>query len=300
MIEVSNVTKIFDQVYALDKVSVVIPEGSIFGVIGSNGAGKSTLLRIIAGVLNCDKGVAMVDGEFVYENPSVKSKLCFLSDTNYFPVNASIRTMADYYSIVYPDFNRNRFDDWVAKLNLETGRKLHTFSKGMKKQVSILLGICSETKYLLCDETFDGLDPAVRQTVKNIFASEMSRRNFTPILASHSLRELEDVCDYIGLLHEGDLLMSKDLDEAKYGLQKVQCVIENPHLEEQFLMEMKVIQKEKKGSLLTVIARGTKKEVVMSLEEKKPLFYDVLPLTLEEIFICETEVAGYDVKNLIL
>jgi ABC-2 type transport system ATP-binding protein len=300
MIEINGVNKSFGSLKALDNIIATIQEGSIFGLVGTNGAGKSTLLRILCGVLKADTGTALIDGEDVYENPHVKEKVCFLSDTAYFFPNATIRTMQNYYEIVYPNFNSERFEELVEKFGLDRNRKINSFSKGMKKQVSVLLGICTGTKYLLCDETFDGLDPVMRQAVKSIFAMELMNRQFTPVIASHSLRELEDICDHVGLLHKGGILLSKDLEDMKFHIHKVQCVIQDPVKEEELLTELHVLQHDKRGSLLTVVARGTKQEILMSIEDKHPIFSEVLPLTLEEIFISETEVAGYDIKNLIL
>lgn len=299
MIEINGVNKSFGSLKALDNIVATIQEGSIFGLVGTNGAGKSTLLRILSGVLKADTGSALIDGEDVYENPSAKGKVCFLSDTAYFFPNATIQTMEEYYAIVYPGFNRERFDELTEKFGLSKKRKINSFSKGMKKQVSVLLGICTGTKYLLCDETFDGLDPVMRQAVKSIFALELMNRQFTPVIASHSLRELEDICDHVGLLHQGGILLSKDLEDMKFHIHKVQCVIPDPAKEEELLTELHVLQHEKRGSLLTVVARGTRQEILMSIENKQPIFSEVLPLTLEEIFISETEVAGYDVKNLV-
>lgn len=300
MIEINGVNKSFGSLKALDNIIATIQEGSIFGLVGTNGAGKSTLLRILCGVLKADTGTALIDGEDVYENPHAKEKVCFLSDTAYFFPNATIRTMQNYYEIVYPNFNSERFEELVEKFGLDRNRKINSFSKGMKKQVSVLLGICTGTKYLLCDETFDGLDPVMRQAVKSIFAMELMNRQFTPVIASHSLRELEDICDHVGLLHKGGILLSKDLEDMKFHIHKVQCVIQDPVKEEELLTELHVLQHDKRGSLLTVVARGTKQEILMSIEDKHPIFSEVLPLTLEEIFISETEVAGYDIKNLIL
>lgn len=299
MIEINGVNKSFGALKALDNIVATIQEGSIFGLVGTNGAGKSTLLRILSGVLKADTGAALIDGQNVYENPEAKAKVCFLSDTAYFFPNATIQTMEDYYTIVYPAFDRERFSELTEKFGLDKKRRINTFSKGMKKQVSVLLGVCTGTKYLLCDETFDGLDPVMRQAVKSIFAMELMNRRFTPVIASHSLGELEDICDHVGLLHKGGILLSKDLEDMKLHIHKVQCVIPDPVKEEELLTELHVLQHDKRGSLLTVVARGTRQEILMSIEDKQPIFSEVLPLTLEEIFISETEVAGYDVKNLI-
>ena len=179
-------------------------------------------------------------------------------------------------------------------------RRINSFSKGMKKQVSILLGLCAGTKYLLCDETFDGLDPVVRQAVKSLFASELLNRDFTPVIASHNLRELEDFCDGIGLIHQGKLLLTEDIDQVRSKICKLQCVIQNPLREQELLRSLHVLKSERTGSVLTLTVRGERSEVMRIAEAQGPLFIEVLPLTLEEIFISETEVAGYDIKDFFL
>ncbi len=299
MIRIDRVVKKFDAILALDHVSAKISEGSIFGLVGTNGAGKSTMLRVISGVLKPEEGSVLVDEQPVWENPRVKRKICFLPDTAWFFPNATPSGMKEYYKILYPGFDQNRFEEMIQKFDLDPKRKLSTFSKGMKKQVSVLLGLCANTEYLLCDETFDGLDPVMRQAVKSLFASEMMSRKFTPVIASHSLREIEDICDHVGLLHKGGILFAKDLDEMKLRIHKVQCVIPDATLEEELLRELEVLQYEKRGSLLTVVARGGKETILRKVQEKQPLFCEILPLTLEEIFISETEVAGYDIRNLV-
>lgn len=299
MIRIEDVSMYFDEIQALDHVKATISEGSIFGLVGTNGAGKSTLLRVISGVLKPQEGTVTVDDKPVWENPAAKSKICFIPDTAWFYPNATATGMKNYYKLLYPGFDETRFQELLQKFDLDPRRKLSTFSKGMKKQVSVLLGICANTEYLLCDETFDGLDPVMRQAVKSLFASEILNRNFTPIIASHSLREIEDICDHVGLLHRGGILFAKDLDEMKLRIHKIQCVIPDEELEKELLEELEVLQYERRGSLLTIVARGGREAVMNKLQEKQPLFCEILPLTLEEIFISETEVAGYDIKNLI-
>ncbi len=299
MIQIQNVTKRFGDVTALNHVDAQIDESCIFGLVGTNGAGKSTLLRVAAGVLKPEDGDVKIDGTPVWEEPQAKEKICFLADTGWFFPNATANTMRDYYAIVYPGFDRARFDELIGKFDLDPKRKLSGFSKGMRKQVAVLLGLCANTKYLFCDETFDGLDPVMRQAVKSLFASEILNREFTPVIASHSLREIEDICDHVGLLHKGGVLFAKDLDEMKLGIHKLQCVLRTAQYEEELLSELTVLQHEKRGTLLTVVARGEREEITAKVQEKEPLFFELLPLTLEEIFISETEVAGYDIKNLI-
>lgn len=297
MIELKDVDKTLGGIHASSHISGTIREGMVFGLIGSNGAGKSTLLRMISGVMKPDGGSVIVEGEEVYENPAVKSQICFLSDSPYYFQNANVREMRDYYAMIYPSFNRKQFDSLTEQFRLDTKRKISSFSKGMKKQVSILLGLCAGTKYLLCDETFDGLDPVVRQAVKSLFASEIINRDFTPVISSHNLRELEDICDSIGLLHEGKLLLTQDLDQAKCRICKLQCVIPDSHREQELIHSLHILKMERTGSLLTLTVRGERTEVMRTAQEQSPLFIEVLPLTLEEIFISETEVAGYDIKD---
>lgn len=297
MIELKNVDKTLGGVHAVDHVSGTIREGMVFGLIGSNGAGKSTLLRMISGVIRPDDGTILCDGAPVFENPETKAQICFLPDTPYFFPNADIRQMRDYYAMIYPSFNRKQFDALAARFRLDPKRSIHAFSKGMKKQVSILLGLCAGTKYLLCDETFDGLDPVVRQTVKSLIAAEITERDFTPVISSHNLRELEDICDSIGLLHEGRLLLTRDLDDAKNNICKLQCVIPDSRREQELINSLRILKMERTGSLLTLTVRGERTETLKKAQAQEPLFVEALPLTLEEIFINETEVAGYDIKD---
>ena len=300
MIKAENVTKRFDGMLAVDRVSVDIKEGIVFGMVGTNGAGKSTLLRMMAGVLKADDGTITVDGQPVYENPLAKKEVFYISDDAYYLNNGTPVDMADYYGAVYEKFNRKRYLELLGQLGLPLSRKISTFSKGMKKQASILLGVCAGTKYLFCDETFDGLDPVMRQAVKSIFAKEITERGLTPVLASHNLRELEDICDHVGLLHKGGVLLSKDLEEMRTGIHKLQCVFADEEQEKRVLMGLEVVNKEERGRLKTLTVRGAGEEIAERVAAADPVFFEMLPLTLEEIFISETEVVGYDFKKLIL
>lgn len=297
MIEFKNLDKTFHDIHAVDHISGTIRDGMVFGLIGSNGAGKSTLLRMISGIIRPDSGELLADGVSVFENPEIKSQICFLSDTPYYFPNADIRQMRSCYMMMYPSFDRKLFDSLTEKFRLDPKRKINSFSKGMKKQVSILLGLCSGTKYLLCDETFDGLDPVVRQAVKSLIAAEMMNRDFTPVISSHNLRELEDICDGIGLLHQGRLLLVRDLDQIRCSICKLQCVIPDAHREQALIRSLRILKMERTGSLLTLTVCGEREETVRLVQAQEPLFFEVLPLTLEEIFISETEVAGYDIKD---
>ncbi|MBE5975975.1 ABC transporter ATP-binding protein [Lacrimispora xylanisolvens] len=298
MIKAENLTKQFDNIMALDHVSAEIKDGNVFGLIGTNGAGKSTFLRLLSGILKPDEGTVTIDGESVFENENVKKRFFYISDDQYYFNNATPRDMMEFYSKVYPEFDRKRFESLIGNFGLEMRRKVHTFSKGMKKQLSVACGISANTDYLFCDETFDGLDPVMRQAVKSIFANDMAERNLTPIIASHNLRELEDICDHVGLLHRGGILLSKDLDDLKLNIHKVQCVLKDG-MTEADLVNLDRIKTETRGKLYTMTVRGTKEEVVGMMESFQPVFYEIIPLSLEEIFISETEVAGYDIKKLI-
>ena len=249
MIEAAGVTKRFDDIVAVDHINATIRDGSVFGLIGTNGAGKSTFLRLASGVLRPDEGSITIDGETIFENTRAKARFFYISDEQYFFSNATPLEMMEYYSIVYPKFDRTRFHKLMKNFELNEKRMINTFSKGMKKQVSVICGVCANTDYLFCDETFDGLDPVMRQTVKSIFANDMEERNLTPIIASHNLRELEDICDHVGLLHKGGILLSRDLDEMKLNIHKLQCVLK-PGMEPEKLTGMEIIKIEKKRKLV--------------------------------------------------
>lgn len=298
MIEAVNLTKKFDNLVAVDHISATIKSGSVFGLIGTNGAGKSTFLRMAAGILKPDEGTITIDGMSVFENPAAKHKFFYISDDQYFFSNATPVEMMSYYKMAYPDYDEARFHSLMVNFGLDEKRKINTFSKGMKKQLSVICGICARTDYLYCDETFDGLDPVMRQAVKSIFANDMEVRHLTPIIASHNLRELEDICDHVGLLHKGGILLSKDLDEMKMKLHKVQCVLKDGMRPED-LTGLEILKTERRGKLLTLTVRGDLSMVEFQMQNADPVFYETIPLSLEEIFISETEVVGYDIKTLI-
>lgn len=300
MIELLNLEKSFDDIKAVNRVSLNILDGEVFGLVGTNGAGKSTILRIISGVIKPNAGIVLVDKRPVYDNPDVKRDIFYISDDQYFLPNATPEEMATFYENIYPGFDKLRFHKLCTGFGLDAKRRINTFSKGMKKQVSILLGICTGTKYLLCDETFDGLDPVVRQGVKSLFAGEMADRGMTPIIASHNLRELEDICDHIGLLHQGGVILSEDIEDMKIKMQKVQCVFASEEDEKKALESLNVLLHETRGRLHTITIRGEREEVEAAFSRGNPIFFEVLALSLEEIFISETEVVGYDIRKFVL
>ena len=298
MIELKNVSKIFGDVKAVDNISLAIRNNMVMGLLGTNGAGKSTLLRMMAGVLKPDDGEILIDDMPVWNNPEAKGKFFYISDDQYYFPNSTPKEFGSFYKTYYPVFDEDRFHQLLDKIDLPADRKIRTFSKGMKKQLSILIGICAGTDYLFCDETFDGLDPVMRQAIKAIFIQEMERRSFTPVIASHNLRELEDISDHIGLLHKGGVLLSQDLEDLRCNLTKIQCVLPE-ELDEKIQNALLVLKMQRHGKLLTMTVRGETDKVVSWLNTLNPIYCEAVPLTLEEIFISETEVAGYDIKSLI-
>ena len=298
MLEAKNLTKRFDDIMAVDHISAQIRDGYVFGLIGTNGAGKSTFLRMASGVLKPDEGTIQLDGEDIYENLKMKRRFFYISDDQFFFGNATPQELMAFYRTVYPEFNVQRYYHLLESFDLGKRRKVSTFSKGMKKQLSVILGLCANTEYIFCDETFDGLDPVMRQAVKSLFANDMAERNLTPIIASHNLRELEDICDHVGLLHKGGILLSKDLDDMKLNIHKIQCVLK-PGMKAEELEGLDIVKTEYRGSLATITVRGKREEVEAAMRAGEPLLFELIPLSLEEIFISETEVAGYDIKKLI-
>ena len=298
MIEIKKCSKSFGTLKAVSKLSMDIGEREVFGLVGSNGAGKSTLLRMAAGILRPDEGEIRIDDISVFDNEDAKKQIFYISDDCYFPANYTAADMASFYRLYYPGFERQRFSKLMRQFQLDESQKVSSFSKGMKKQLMTLIGICAGTKYLLCDETFDGLDPLVRQGVKSLFAAEIMSREFSPVLASHNLRELEDICDHVGLLYKGGMLLSRNLEDMKFHIHKIQCVFTDKKQEDALKKELDVLKVDHQGSLVLFTARGTRSEIMAKIQEKNPLFSEVLPLTLEEIFISETEVAGYEIQNI--
>lgn len=298
MIKAENLTKYFFDTLAVDHINAEIHSGNVFGLIGTNGAGKSTFLRMAAGILKPDEGSITIDGEPVFENVNTKARCFYIPDEPYFLNNGTADDMKIFYKNIYPKFDADRFDKLLKNFELDNRRKVQTFSKGMKKQLAVILGVCAGTDYLFCDETFDGLDPVMRQTVKSLFANDIEERKLTPVVASHNLRELEDICDHVGLLHKGGLLLSKVLDDMKLNIHKIQCVLP-PGVKESDLQGMEIVKAEQRSSLLTLTVRGNREEIQAVMKNYHPIFFEMIPLSLEEIFISETEVAGYDIKKLV-
>ena len=300
MIETMNLTKSFSDCVAVNHVSIKMKDKEVFGLLGTNGAGKSTLMRMLAGVMKQDEGTICVDREPVYDNAGMKRNIFFIPNDYYYFPNATGEEMSSYIAELYPDFSNYRFGKMMKDFGLDPSRRVATFSKGMKKQLSLILGLCAGTKYLLCDETFDGLDPVMRQAVKSLFAKDMEDRGLTPIVSSHNLREIEDICDHVGLLHQGGVLLSEDMEEMKASIQKVQCVFASEDDKEMALNGLNIVKQDARGRLFTLTIRGDRESVEQHFRGVNMVFFEILPLTLEEVFISETEVVGYDIRKFIL
>ena len=292
MIETTDLTKTFDGYTALRHVNCSIPSGCIYGMVGSNGAGKSTFLRMITGVYKADTGTVKIDGDPVYENPPVKEKLAYVPDELFFLQGASMDRMAALYRATRRHFDTAYYERLVKLFRLNPKQSLNTFSKGMKRQAAIILAMSCRPQYLFFDETFDGLDPVMRQLVKQLICEDVLERKATAIITSHSLRELEDTCDQLALLHEGGIILQSDVQNLKTGLFKVQIAFNHP-VERANMPQLNILNYQQRGSVITMIVRGSQEQTVQLLQGLTPLLLDVLPLTLEEVFTYEMAAIGY-------
>lgn len=292
MIQATDLTKKFEDFTALEKISCTIPDGCIYGMVGSNGAGKSTFLRILTGVYQADGGTVTIDGAPVWENPAVKKRIAYVPDELYFLPGASMDRMATMYESIYPGFDRARFAQLAEILHLNRKKNIAAFSKGMKRQAATILAIATRPDYIFFDETFDGLDPVMRNFVKNLICEDVMSRNATAIITSHSLRELEDTCDQLALLHKGGLVLESDVQNLKTSQFKIQIAFSEEYDESRFAgIDMRHFQK--RGSVSNMIVRGEREETVQKLQAMCPILLDVLPLSLEEVFTYEMETMGY-------
>lgn len=297
MIEAINLTKRFENKIALDSVNFEIKEGSVYGLVGSNGSGKSTLMRLISGVYTSDGGDILIDGEKPFNNPELKSKICYLPDTPYFIHQSNINEMAKYYAMMYPTFDWVRFEYLSSIFPLNKKARIATMSKGMQRQAALMLCLSVRPKYLLLDEAFDGLDPVMRKVLKSLLAEGVSD-GMTAIIASHNLSDLESLCDSVGLLHNGNIVFNEDIDNLKGNVHKVQAVFSMiPDLS--VFDELKPMKIEKTGSLIQLVVKGDEKEIKSFLNALVPVFIELVPPSLEEIFVYELEEKGYDFEELL-
>lgn len=297
MISVSQVSKEFDGEEAVQDLTLTVKKGSIYGLLGSNGAGKTTLLKILAGIYRQDSGYVTIDERKVYENPDIQQRSLFLPDSLYFFPQTTIRQMANFYASTYERWNEERFQQLAHVFPIDMKRKVQRLSKGMQRQVAFWLAMSSMPDVLLLDEPIDGLDAVMRQKVKNLIVQDVADREMTVLISSHNLREVEDLCDHIGIMHHGKLLLERDLDDLKSDIHKVQVVLKEGE-EDAFLEGLDLLYKERRGSILLCIARGEESVVVRHIRSFRPVVFDMLPLTLEEIFVYELGGHGYAVETL--
>ena len=299
MIEIKNVVKTFDGFRALDGLTMTVPHGAVYGLVGPNGAGKSTIIRHLAGIYRQDGGDVLVDGQPVYENTAVKSRMAVIGDDWYYFPQASIREMAKFYGGIYPQFNWERYEKLKSVFPLDEKLMLRRMSKGMQKQAAFWLTVCCMPEYLILDEPVDGLDPVMRRQVWSLLLGDVAERGTTVLVSSHNLRELEDVCDHVGVMSRGKLLLEHSLSELQDYTVKLQLAFEGAELPA-LPPEIKVLHHAQTGRVHTLICRGSAEELEQQLAALHPIFIDAVPLSLEEIFIYELGGEDYAIRDIVL
>ena len=297
MVDVRNVVKLFDGFRALDNLSMTVPTGSVYGLVGPNGAGKSTIIRHLTGIYRQDSGEITVDGEPVFENPAVKSRIAYIPDDIFYYSNASIREMMDFYRSIYPHFDEQRFKKLGEVFELDPKRQMRRLSKGMQKQAAFWIAVSLRPDILVLDEPVDGLDPVMRRQIWSIIMADVAESGTTVLVSSHNLRELEDVCDCVGIMNKGKIMIERSLNELQENIVKIQLALpDGATLPE----GLDILHKSSTGRLQSLIMHGTQEELTEKLQAANPLFIDAVPLTLEEIFIYELGGADYEVKDIVL
>ena len=298
MIEIKGVSKRYDKEDVLQNLNCTIKENCIYGLVGANGSGKSTLLRLINGILIPDKGSIKIGKEKTFDNEKIKQNMVFIPDDLYFYPSYTLLDMAKFYQAMYKKFDMEYLKKLANHLHLATNQKLSSFSKGMKRQCALILALATRSKYMFFDETFDGIDPVIRNFFKKAIAKQMEEDKTTIIMTSHNLRELEDICDNLGLLYNGGILFESDIDSIKNNMFKVQISLKEDFDKEDF-KDLEVLSFKKVGSIATLIIKDEKQESRDILEKMNPIILDYLPLTLEEVFIYEMEALGYAFEELL-
>ena len=295
MIEVKNLTKRFDGFTALNGLTMTVPTGSVYGLVGPNGAGKSTIIRHITGVYRPDSGEVLIGGEPVFENPPVKARIACIPDDLSCHAGATIRELKSFFKGLYPAFSDERFTALADIFKLDQRQPLRRFSKGMQKHAAFWLTLCIRPDYLVLDEPVDGLDPVMRRQIWSLVVEDVAGYGMTVLVSSHNLRELEDICDHVGMMHAGRMLLERSLAELQENIVKVQLVTDQP-----LPKDLAVLHASTLGRVQTLIIRGEPAQTAERLAGTKPLLCDLLPLSLEEIFMYELGGSGYDVKKLML
>ena len=298
MIEVRDVTKKFEGFPALDGVTLSVPAGSIYGLVGPNGAGKSTLIRHLTGIYRQDSGELRIKGEPVWENPALKARVASIPDDWYYFLQSSVADMMRFYRGFYPQFSMERYEKLKDVFKIDEKRTIRRLSKGMQKQVAFWLAMCCLPEYLILDEPVDGLDPVMRRQVWSLIMNDVSERGTTVLVSSHNLRELEDVCDHVGILDHGRVLLERSLAQLQDNMVKMQVVF--PDGVTEVPAELPVLHASRIGRIHTLIMRMSAEESTRVLTQYSPLLVDAVPLTLEEIFIYELGGADYAVKDIVL
>ncbi len=302
MIELRNTVKKFDTYTALDGVDLKIEKGTAFGLLGSNGAGKSTILRLLSGIYKQEAGEVLIDGEPVYDNISAKEKVFFINDETVQFGGYTLKALKNYYKSYYTNFSEEMFEELRQRVNLPLNKKINTFSKGMKRQAIVIIGLACRTDYLLLDEAFDGLDPTMRIIVKKMLVDAMLDRQLTTVISSHNLKEINEVCDTAALLHNGRIIFSREIDSVMSSVHKIQVVFPKnadgtspEYTREQLAQEgLDILHFDRNQSIYYIIAKGELQELEEFFKPKNPVLIELIPLSLEEIFIYELEVLGYD------
>lgn len=297
MIEVRNVMKEFDGFRALDDMSMTVPTGAVYGLVGPNGAGKSTIIRHLTGIYRQDAGEITIDGAPVFENPEVKSRIAYIPDDIFYYANASIREMMDFYRSIYPHFDAERFKKLADVFGLDPKRQMRRLSKGMQKQAAFWIAVSLRPEILILDEPVDGLDPVMRRRIWSIIMADVAENGTTVLVSSHNLRELEDVCDSVGIMNKGKIMIERSLNELQENIVKIQLALPDG---ESLPDGLDILHKSNTGRLQSLIMHGTQEELTEKLQSAHPLFIDAVPLTLEEIFIYELGGADYEVKDIVL
>ena len=298
MIEAVDLTKKFDDFTALNALNCKIPEGCIYGMVGSNGAGKSTFLRLISGIYLPDGGTVQIDGKNVYDDPQVKGRLVFVPDELYFLPRANMRRMAELYADVYERFSFEKFTKLTDLFHLDPKINIATFSKGMRRQAATILALSCNAEYILFDETFDGLDPVIRNLVKTLLYEDVMERKATAVITSHSLRELEDTCDQLALLHKGGIIFESEIGDLQTSFFKIQVAFSEDYDRSKF-EGINIQSFSKHGSVASMIVRGDRDETAERIKAMLPILFEILPLSLEEVFVFEMDSRGYEFSEIL-
>ena len=299
MLEAKNVVKTFDGFRALDSLNMTVPKGAVYGLVGPNGAGKSTIIRHLAGIYRQDSGEVLLDGQPVYENPAVKRRMTVIGDDWYYFPQANIREMARFFAGLYPAFSWERYEKLKQVFPLDEKMMLRRMSKGMQKQAAFWLAVCCMPEYLILDEPVDGLEPVMRRQVWSLLLGDVSERGTTVLVSSHNLRELEDVCDHVGILNRGQVLLERSLSDLQDNTVKLQVAYAGV-TEPMLPSELNILHRSHVGRVYTYIVRGSRAEILRRMEITEPILLESIPLTLEEIFIYELGGVDYAAKDILL